>query len=273
MPELPEVETIRRSLLPQLVGRRVLSVEVRERRLRRPLARSFAARVSGQRIETIARRGKYLLFRLGGGGCLLVHLGMSGALLVRDGRSKLEKHEHVRFRLNDGSEMVFHDPRRFGLLKVVPANEIPRMREIRALGVDALDPALAAERLWTKLRGGRRAIKNVLLDQTVIAGLGNIYANESLFRAGIRPTRRACRLRRADVVLLLSTIREVLREAIELGGSSISDYRDGGGRPGYFQLKLRVYERDGQACMSCATMVRRVVQTGRSSFYCPRCQR
>ncbi|HUI24839.1 MAG TPA: bifunctional DNA-formamidopyrimidine glycosylase/DNA-(apurinic or apyrimidinic site) lyase [Candidatus Kryptonia bacterium] len=273
MPELPEVETVRRSLLRRIVGRRIEAVTVREPRLRRPIQANFAARLIGRRVEGIERRAKYLLFQLSGGECLLAHLGMSGALLVRDANAAAEPHDHVRVRLSDGSELVLNDPRRFGLLKAGPAATVDDWPELKVLGPDPLDPTLSAEQVGVLLRGSQRAIKNVLIDQTALGGVGNIYANEALFRARIRPTRRACRVRRAEVAPLLQALRAVLCEAVDLGGSSISDYRDGDGRPGYFQLHLRVYDRDGEPCLTCATPIRRVVQTGRSSFYCRRCQR
>lgn len=273
MPELPEVETVRRSLLPRVVGRRIEAVTIREPRLRRPIQTDFAARVVGQRIDGIERRAKYLLFHLSGGDCVLAHLGMSGALLVRAATAVLEPHDHVRMRLSDGAELVLNDPRRFGLLKVGDAAGVHEWPELKILGPDPLDPVLTAEQLGALLRGSKRAIKSLLIDQTALGGVGNIYANEALFRAGIRPTRRAGRLRRAEVTKLLEGLRAVLREAVDFGGSSISDYRDGDGRSGYFQLHLRVYDRDGEPCPACATPIRRVVQTGRSSFYCARCQR
>jgi formamidopyrimidine-DNA glycosylase len=273
MPELPEVETVRRSLLPRVVGRRIDAVEIRERRLRRPIQADFAARLVGRRIDGVERRAKYLLFHLDNGDCVLAHLGMSGALLVRDAAVTAERHDHVRVRLNDGTELVFNDPRRFGLLKVGTAADVNGWSELSVLGPDPLDPAFTAEQFAAALRGGKRAIKNLLIDQSALGGVGNIYANEALFRARIRPTRRAHRVRRAEVTPLFDALRAVLCEAVDLGGSSISDYRDGDGRPGYFQLRLRVYDRAGEACLDCGATIRRVVQTGRSSFYCPRCQR
>ena len=272
MPELPEVETVRRSLLSRLVGRRIETVTVREPRLRRPIQSDFAVRLTGRRIEDIERRAKYLLFRLSGGECLLAHLGMSGALLVRPAYTAPEVHDHVRIGLNDGDELVLNDPRRFGLLKVGAAASVEAWPELRVLGPDPLDATLSAERVAELLRGRKRPIKNLLIDQAALGGVGNIYASEALFRAGIRPTRRACRIRKTEIAPLLHALRAVLREAVKLGGSSISDYRDGDGRPGYFQLRLRVYDRDGQPCIVCQTPIRRIVQTGRSSFYCPRCQ-
>jgi formamidopyrimidine-DNA glycosylase len=272
VPELPEVETIRRSLLPRVVGRRITDVEVREPRLRRRIPPSFAARLVGQRVDGIERRAKYLLFRLRSGDSLVVHFGMSGTIVVHDAPVSPGQHDHVRLRLSDGAELVLNDPRRFGLLLLVPKGEIDALPELHRLGADPLEDDFSAERFRAALRHSRRPIKNLLLDQSVLAGLGNIYANEALFRARIRPTRRALRLRLVEAEELLRAIRRVLREAVDLGGSSIADYRDGNGRPGYFQLRLRVYDRAGEPCLQCGATVRRVVQSGRSSFYCPQCQ-
>jgi formamidopyrimidine-DNA glycosylase len=252
-----------------VVGRRIERVEIREPRLRRRIARDFAARATGQRVTAIERRAKYLVFRLGNGEAMLAHLGMSGSLVAKDRHGRVEAHDHVRFHLGGGGELVLNDPRRFGLLKIGVPEDWP---ELRDLGPDPLDPAFSAAALAGLLRRSRRPVKNLLIDQTTIGGVGNIYANEALFRAGIRPTRRANRVRRAEAAPLLTALRAVLEEAIALGGSSINDYRDGDGRPGYFQLQLRVYDRAGQSCLRCGATIRRLVQTGRSSFYCPRCQ-
>jgi len=272
VPELPEVETIRRTLLPRVVGRRIADVEVREPRLRRRIPPSFAARLVGQRIDGIERRAKYLLFRLASGDAMVAHFGMSGTIVIHDAPAAPGQHDHVRLRLSDGSELVLNDPRRFGLLLLVSPGEIEDLPELRHLGDDPLQGDIRADRFAAALRRSRRPIKNLLLDQTVLAGMGNIYANEALFRSRIRPTRRAFRVRVAEAEDLLRAIRQVLREAVDLGGSSIADYRDGNGRPGYFQLRLQAYDRAGKPCVHCGATIRRVVQSGRSSFYCPKCQ-
>lgn len=268
MPELPEVETVRRSLLP-LVGRRIEVVEVREPRLRLRIAADFAVRLRGRSIEAIERRGKYLLFRLDGGLTLLAHLGMSGALLVQPTRTGAV-HDHVCLQLDDARFLVLNDPRRFGILKLGRGEDF---RELRNVGPDPLSEQVTAERLYAATRRRKKPIKNLLMDQGLLAGIGNIYANEMLYVAGVRPTRPAGRLSRAEVQRLYEAMRAVLQDAIQLGGSSISDYRDGDGRTGYFQLTLKVYDRAGQPCDRCGTTVRRIVQAGRSSFYCRVCQR
>jgi formamidopyrimidine-DNA glycosylase len=270
MPELPEVETIRRSLLPRVVGRTIQRVAVRERRLRRPIAKDFERRLAGRRISDIARRGKYLLFALDGKECLVVHLGMSGSLETKASTDDALPHDHVSLHLDDGRLLVFNDPRRFGLMQIVADDGLA---SVTNTGPDPITEVWDGERLRALVRGRQRPIKNILMDQTLIGGIGNIYANEILHLARVRPRRRGLTLRRRELDALASAIQVVLTDAVRLGGSSISDFRDGEGKPGYFQLHFRVYDRDGQACHVCGTTIRRIVIVGRSSFYCPRCQR
>jgi formamidopyrimidine-DNA glycosylase len=270
MPELPEVETIRRSLVPHVTGTVITSVEVRERRLRRPIGRGFEQRLRGRRIQAVRRIGKYLLFDLDAELHLLVHLGMSGSLEVRASSAPAVVHDHVRLRLENGGLLVFNDARRFGLMRVGAAGELPELIDV---GPDPLATDWDAERLRPLVRRRARPIKNILMDQRLLAGIGNIYANEILFQARIRPTRRGRTLRRDELERLSQAVRAVLTFAVECGGSSISDFRDGDGRPGYFQLQFQVYDRMGQPCHACGTAIRRVVMSGRSSFYCRRCQR
>ncbi len=269
MPELPEVETVRRSLLP-IVGQHIAAVEVFEPRLRRPVATDFSRRLVGQTIRSIDRRGKYLLFALSSGETLLVHLGMSGALLLQPTGTDRIAHDHVRLRLSSDGQLTYNDPRRFGLMRVGRRDDLA---ELRTVGPDPLSTDFAVADLAALARGRKKPVKNLLMDQRALGGIGNIYANEILFRARIRPGRQARRLSRRELERLLHATRSVLRHAIRLGGSSISDYRDGSGQPGYFQLRLQVYDRTGQRCRRCGTAVRRQVHAGRSSFYCPQCQR
>jgi len=269
MPELPEVETLRRSLLP-IIGRRIEAVEVAEPRLRRHVADDFAWRLVGRVIEGIERRGKYLLFRLSGARYLLAHLGMSGALLLQPAGTPTQRHDHVRLRLSGDLQLTYNDPRRFGLLRAGTLNELA---ELANVGTDPLTSAFSLGQLTALARGRKRPIKNLLMDQRALGGIGNIYANEILFRARIRPSRPARRLTHGDLYALLTATRAVLRSAIRHGGSSISDYRDGEGKTGYFQLRLRVYDRAGQPCPRCRRPIRRTVHAGRSSFYCRNCQK
>ena len=270
MPELPEVETIRCGLAALVTGRRITTVEIRERRLRQPLAANFAARLAGRRIEGVRRRAKYLLIDLDDGATWLVHLGMTGTLLVLPAAEPHRTHTHVVALLDDGRTIRYHDPRRFGLMRVAPAD---RLTELAALGPEPLDPAFSPAFLHAIARRQRRAVKSLLMDQQVVAGLGNIYVNEILFGAGVRPSRRTSRLTRADAERIVAETGKVLSEAITLRGSSISDYRDERGEPGAFQHSLRVYERDGQPCCRCDDVIRRRLIVGRSSFFCPGCQR
>jgi formamidopyrimidine-DNA glycosylase len=269
MPELPEVETVRRSL-GSIVGQCIEAVEVAQVQLRRRIEPGFSQRLVGQAIASIERRGKYLLFHLSGGDTLLAHLGMSGALLLQPHLTARATHDHVRLRLSNGQQLTYNDPRRFGLLRV---GRVEELTELRNVGPDPLSASFAVADLATLARGRKKPVKNLLMDQQVLGGIGNIYANEILFRARIRPGRPAGRLTRQELARLLRVTRAVLNNAIRLGGSSISDYRDGTGRPGYFQLRLRVYDRAGKPCPRCQTPVRRAVHAGRSSFYCPVCQR
>ena len=268
MPELPEVETVRRSLLP-IVGQRIEAVEVIEPRLRRRVAEDFAARLLGRTIDAIERRGKYLLFHLSGNAALLAHLGMTGALLLQRPGTPPQPHDHVRFRLS-GVQLTYNDPRRFGLLR---AGQVAEFGELANVGPNPLAAEFSVEQLRALARGRKRPVKNLLMDQRALGGIGNIYANEILARARIRPSRPCRRLTRRELAALLTATRSVLRTAIRHGGSSISDYRDGEGRTGYFQLRLRVYDRAGAPCLQCGTPIRRTVHAGRSSFYCPSCQK
>ncbi len=270
MPELPEVETIRRTLSPRLVGARIRNVEVKERRFRQKIQADLEARLRGRSFRGIDRRGKYLLFDLDDRQCLLLHLGMSGSLEIKARPHTFDPHDHVRWLLEDGSMLVFNDPRRFGLVRIGKRNEL---RELDSVGPDPLTDGWSAEHLRTAVRGRRRPIKNVLMDQRLVGGIGNIYANEILYEAAIRPTRQAGRLRRHELDALAKATIAVLNKAVHLGGSSISDYVDGEGRPGYFQYHFAVYDRDGQPCRRCRTTIRRKVLVGRASFYCPACQR
>lgn len=270
MPELPEVETVRSGLAGAVVGRRITEVSVRERRLRRPIADDLGRALVGRRIEAVRRRAKYLLLDLDDGAVWLVHLGMSGTLVVVSPDAAHRTHTHVVVRLDDGRTVRFHDPRRFGLMRVASAD---RLEELRGLGVEPLGAGFSPEYLRARSRGRRCTVKSLLMDQRIVAGLGNIYVNEILFVAGVRPGRRACRLTRVEAARIVAATMRILNEAIALRGSSISDYRDERGEPGAFQDSFRVYERAGQPCVGCGSVIRRRVLVGRSSFFCSRCQR
>jgi len=270
VPELPEVETVLRTLAPAIVGRRVVAVRVRERRLRGGVARGFAASLEGRRLGSMARRGKYLVIALDDARLWLVHLGMTGQLTLAPADVAARRHDHVVIELDDGQRLTYNDPRRFGRLAVI---ESPALAAETGEGIDPLDETFTAEMLFALTRARRTSIKALLMDQRRVAGLGNIYTNEILFRAGVRPGRRAARLARADCGRIVAASRAVLADAIRRGGSSISDYRDGLGREGWFQLEHCVYDRAGEPCPGCRTPIRTRVVVGRSTFYCPRCQR
>jgi len=272
MPELPEVETIVRSLLPLVTGKAVRSVHVLCTDLRRALGPCFGASLTGRRIVSVRRRAKYMLFDLDDGRCWIVHLGMSGRLLrVKQLAShERRKHDHVIVGLSDGAGLVFHDPRRFGLMAVEDAASSTLLS---AIGPEPLGRGFHAEYLSGLRRRTRRTVKDVLMDQRVVAGLGNIYVNEVLFTARVRPRRKLASLTAEECVRVVRATREILTEAIEHRGSSISDFLDGIGRRGAYQWRRRVYDRKGEPCRECATPIKAVVVGQRSSFYCPRCQR
>jgi formamidopyrimidine-DNA glycosylase len=270
MPELPEVETTRRGLERLIVGRQIESLLVRERRLRWPIARDVGAKLAGRPIASLGRRGKYLLINLPDG-ALLVHLGMSGSLRYLPDAQAPRTHDHFDLLLAGGGCVRFNDPRRFGSLHY--SVEPLRHPLLRNLGPEPLGAEFDAEYLWTRCRGHRVAIKQHLMNGTVVVGVGNIYANESLFRAGIHPARSAGRISRARLGALVASVRAVLEEAVGHGGTTLRDYVGGDGRPGYFKLSLAVYDRDGEACPQCGAAIRRVVIGQRAAFYCPRCQR
>ena len=270
MPELPEIETIVRGLSPAVCGRRVVSVEVRERRLRAPLAQDFPARLTGRRIDALSRHGKYLIATLDDARVWLVHLGMSGQLTLTPARPLARVHDHVVVDFDDGCALTYNDPRRFGCMQVIEAEALASRA---GGGIDALSPALTGDALHALARGRQTSIKTLLMDQRRVAGLGNIYVSELLFRAGVRPRRAAGRLTRAECGRVVDASREVLRAAIRDGGSSISDYRDGFGQFGRFQQSHQVYDRAGESCRTCGTAIRGCIVVGRSTFYCPRCQR
>ncbi|HXG52991.1 MAG TPA: bifunctional DNA-formamidopyrimidine glycosylase/DNA-(apurinic or apyrimidinic site) lyase [candidate division Zixibacteria bacterium] len=272
MPELPEVETIRRGLRKRLRGRRIEQVEVLEPRLRVEVDGRLASRLRGRAIVDVGRRAKYVLIRLEDGGVWLFHLGMSGKLIYVDPALPRQKHDHIVARLDNGAELRYHDPRRFGLSLVAEKTELPGVAQLGRLGPDPFDRRFSAGYLYACTRKSSRRIRDLLLDQGIVAGIGNIYANEALYRAGVRPTARSRRLTRAEVGRLAAAIPELLREAIRWCGTSFSDYRDADDRFGEFQSRLAVYGRQGEPCRMCGTPVRRVVLGNRSAFYCPACQ-
>ncbi|WP_405233169.1 bifunctional DNA-formamidopyrimidine glycosylase/DNA-(apurinic or apyrimidinic site) lyase [Lentisalinibacter salinarum] len=270
MPELPEVETTRRGVEPHLAGRRIAALSVRDPRLRWPVAPDIAARAQGQRITAVDRRAKYLLIRLESGS-LMLHLGMSGSLRIVPAEAPLRTHDHLELVLDDGHRLRFHDPRRFGSLHWVPhGTQHPLLAR---LGPEPLEEAFDGAWLRRAFAGRRAAVKTALMDARVVVGVGNIYASEALYRAGIHPSRPAGRISRQRLDRLADAVKSVLSEAIAAGGTTLRDFYGGDGEPGYFRQSLSVYGRAGEPCPDCGEPVRQRVIGQRSSYYCPRCQR
>jgi formamidopyrimidine-DNA glycosylase len=277
MPELPEVESLRRILHRSAVGRTIKKARINEPRLRRRITADFAAALGGRRIEDIARRAKYLVVSLSGDLTMLTHLGMSGSWTHRgdgfDAGDFNPRHDHVVLVLDDGTTLVYNDPRRFGLLKVVPRNDLAALAELKALGPEPFSREFNADYFASKARGKKVAIKNLLMDQRIVAGVGNIYASEILFIAKVRPTRRAARVTRAEIERIVDATPKILRAAIGSRGTTFRSYRDSRGQPGRFAERLQVYGREAKPCFVCSTPIRNVVVGQRASFYCPNCQR
>jgi len=268
MPELPEVETTRRGIEPHVRGQLIDSVILRESRLRWPIS-SEVATLAGRRIVGLSRRGKYLIMQLDRGN-LIWHLGMSGSMRVLPAGSAGELHEHVEMRLANRLALKFRDPRRFGALLYCAGDPLEH-RLLRDLGPEPLSAEFDADYLYGRCRGRRVAIKSLLMNSHIVVGVGNIYASEALYRAGIRPTRAAQRIGRARIAALVEAIRATLGEAIAHGGTTLQDFVQADGRPGYFRHELRVYGNTAE-CRQCGKPIRHIVQAQRSSYYCPVCQ-
>lgn len=276
MPELPEVETVRRGLIPVMEGKRIIRTDVNRPDLRWPFPNDMAERLTGKVIERLRRRSKYILADLDSGETLLIHLGMSGRMMISTGaHPETLKHDHVVFLMQDDARVVFNDTRRFGAMDMAPTASIADHKLLASLGPEPLGNEFDEPYLVERLKGKNSPIKNVLLDQRIIAGLGNIYVCEVLLRAGVSPTKKAGKMSAAKVRTLVPIIRDVLGEAIESGGSSLKDYRQTDGELGYFQHSFRAYGREGEPCVTngCSGKIQRIVQAGRSTFYCAQCQR
>jgi formamidopyrimidine-DNA glycosylase len=269
MPELPEVETTRLGLLPRLQGRALSHIVVRNPHLRWPVPRDLEEQLVGKTLTGISRRGKYLLFDFGAL-TQIVHLGMSGSLRFAESDEPAALHDHVDWLFDDGTMLRLRDPRRFGA--VLWTDDVARHPLLAHLGPEPLTSAFDAAWLHAQCQRRNAAIKQVIMDAQVVVGVGNIYASESLFHAGIRPATAARRLSRPACARLAAAIKQVLTAAIAAGGSSLRDYVHSSGELGYFQLQTRVYDRAGLPCKTCATPIRRIVQGQRASFYCPSCQ-
>lgn len=270
MPELPEVETIRRGLVRELKGRRIEGVDWRPTTLRGGNSPVPLERLEGRRVAALRRHGKFLLMDLDDGATFLVHLGMTGKLLFAQPGDERRPHTHLVLSLDDDRELRYVDPRRFGLLKLYPPGAT--ILDLAHYGPDALDPALTSDALGRRLKASSTPLKAFLLDQRKLAGVGNIYACEALWRARLSPRRKGATVPKAKAALLLSQIQAVLREAIDKGGTSFNDYVDHIGQPGQFVADLTVFQRAGQPCPRCNMPIRRITQSGRSTFYCSACQ-
>lgn len=283
MPELPEVETVRRGLAPVMEGQVILQARVNRPDLRWPFPPDMAARLSGRQVTALRRRSKYILADLDSGESLLIHLGMSGRMLVSGdplGRfvhdhPASEKHDHVVLEMANGARITFNDPRRFGAMDLLNTATAERHKLLALIGPEPLGNDFNEPYLVAALKGRNTPVKSALLDQRIVAGLGNIYVCEALFRARISPQRKAGQIAAARVAAMVPIIRQVLSEAIEAGGSSLRDFRQADGELGYFQHSFDAYGREGEACRSpgCTGTIARITQAGRSSFYCPSCQR
>ncbi|MFZ5555143.1 MAG: bifunctional DNA-formamidopyrimidine glycosylase/DNA-(apurinic or apyrimidinic site) lyase [Pseudomonadota bacterium] len=271
MPELPEVETARRGIERRLAGHRITGIVVRNPALRWPVPPELATKLPGRRVGSVRRRGKYLLVDCGGG-TLILHLGMSGSLRLVPAEVPPTPHEHVDLRLDDGLALRLRDPRRFGAVLWTEDDPL-RHPLLGRLGPEPLTAAFSGETLWRATRGRRAAIKHVLMDSRIVVGVGNIYASEALFRAGVRPGTAAGRLSRARCDRVADAVKATLRAALRGGGTSLRDFVDTDGNLGCFQLRLWVYGRDGEPCRTCGTPIRGRRTGQRSTFYCPSCQR
>ncbi|WP_170386846.1 bifunctional DNA-formamidopyrimidine glycosylase/DNA-(apurinic or apyrimidinic site) lyase [Ruegeria atlantica] len=283
MPELPEVETVRRGLTPAMEGVVIERADVNRPDLRWPFPERMAERLTGQRIDRLRRRSKYILADLSSGETLLIHLGMSGRMTVSGDplgqfaheHPMPEKHDHVVFHMANGARVTFNDPRRFGAMDLLATATAERHKLLAVLGPEPLGNDFHEQHLIDAFKGRNAPVKSALLDQGIVAGLGNIYVCEALYRAGVSPRRKAGQISATRVAALVPIIRQVLQEAIEAGGSSLRDFRQADGELGYFQHSFDVYGREGKACRTegCDASIRRITQSGRSSFYCAQCQR
>jgi formamidopyrimidine-DNA glycosylase len=283
MPELPEVETVRRGLAPSMEGAVIAQAHVNRPDLRWPFPDRMADRLTGQKVLGLRRRSKYILADLASGETLLIHLGMSGRMTVSGDplgqfvhdHPAAEKHDHVVFDMDNGARITFNDPRRFGAMDLLDTTTADQHKLLAAIGPEPLGNDFHEQYLVQAFRGRMTPVKSALLDQKIVAGLGNIYVCEALFRSGIHPKRKAGQIGANRVAALVPIIRDVLSEAIDAGGSSLKDFRQASGELGYFQHRFRAYGQEGNPCTTdgCVATIHRITQSGRSTFYCPNCQR
>lgn len=275
MPELPEVEVVRQGLLNHLPGRTLTNLSTDGKRMRLPVPVKALKSLTGNQIIDVRRRAKYLLIEMDNGAVMVVHLGMTGILGLFPQEADIDPHDHVRWKLDNGYELRFNDVRRFGSIRVVGPDQVEALEQtiFKATGPEPFSETFGGSYLYKKAHKKQQPVKNFIMDGRVVAGVGNIYANESLFSAGIRPGRKAGAISEKRYLLLVEKIREVLTTAIECGGSTISDFLDTSGTKGYFQIHFNVYGRKDMPCLVCSTPIRHVKLGGRASFFCPACQR
>ncbi len=283
MPELPEVETVRRGLTPAMEGVVIERADVNRPDLRWPFPERMSERLTGQRVDRLRRRSKYILADLSSGETLLIHLGMSGRMTVSGDplgqfvhdHPMPEKHDHVVFHMANGARVTFNDPRRFGAMDLLPTATAEDHKLLSVLGPEPLGNDFHEQHLIDAFKGKNTPVKSALLDQGIVAGLGNIYVCEALYRGKVSPRRKAGQISAPRVAALVPIIRQVLQDAIEAGGSSLKDFRQADGELGYFQHSFDVYGREGEPCrtLGCSAKIKRITQSGRSSFYCAQCQR
>lgn len=273
MPELPEVETVTRGLREKLQGRTIRHVDVRREGLRYPFPKDMAETLTNQQILRLYRRAKFALADLANNQTILFHLGMSGRIVFASPNEPLDKHDHLVITLDSNLQLRFCDPRRFGVVDVLPTATIFSSKHFANMGAEPLEDAFTAAYLHAALKKRSTPIKPTIMDSKIVVGVGNIYASEALFRAGIKPTIAANRLTRPKVEKLTLCIKQVLAEAIAAGGTSLRDYVQTDGTLGYFQHNFRVYGRDGQACHTCHSQIAKIQQSGRSTYFCPHCQK
>jgi len=273
MPELPEVETICKGLEPVIVQQKISKIMVSQDQLRWPVPVSrLKSLAEGQKIIAIQRRAKYIIWNMENGANVVIHLGMSGRLGCFPADAPVEKHTHVVFQLQDACQIRYRDPRRFGFLDITSSDEFERYVRFRHLGVEPLSKDFNANYLYKHTAGSKRAIKNVLMDAKVVVGVGNIYANEALFKAGLAPHRPGVAISKKECESITSGTKIVLEQAIKRGGTTLNDFQNPQGAAGFFQLDLAVYGRSGDSCKVCGSTIEKIILTGRSSFYCPNCQ-
>lgn len=272
MPELPEVESLKLKLKPRLIGKRLVRVTLKRKDLRVPMPQNLQKNLGGERVINVRRRSKYLLMDFSNQHSLILHLGMSGRLFFTSKQRSLDTHDHVLLDFEGGLHLRLRDPRRFGVLLLTSTAKIGEHKLLHHLGPEPLEKDFSANYLFKLCQKSRAPIKNFLMNAKHVVGVGNIYATEALFLSNIRPTRMACQIKKHESEKLCQAIKKVLGESIKSGGTTFRDYVDVDEKPGLHQLKLNAYAREGETCFRCQSFIKRIIQAGRSSFYCPECQ-